>query len=55
MAKVSIVIKVLNEEFNIRRAIESSLAAVAHHDGEVIVADSVSTDQTIEIAKQFPT
>jgi GT2 family glycosyltransferase len=54
MAKVSIVIKVLNEEFNIRRAIESSLAVLANHDGEVIVADSVSTDRTIEIAKQFP-
>jgi GT2 family glycosyltransferase len=55
VAKVSIVIKVLNEEPNIRRAIESSIAAVAGHDGEVIVADSVSTDQTIQIAKEFPT
>ncbi|MDP9161680.1 MAG: glycosyltransferase family 2 protein [Acidobacteriota bacterium] len=54
MARVSIVIKALNEELNIRRAIESSLAALANHDGEVIVADSASTDQTIEIAKQFP-
>jgi GT2 family glycosyltransferase len=54
MAKVSIVIKTLNEESNIRRAIESSLAAVARVDGEVIVADSASTDQTIDIAKQFP-
>jgi glycosyltransferase involved in cell wall biosynthesis len=55
MAKVSIVIKALNEELNIRRAIESSLAAVAPYDGEVIIADSASTDQTVEIAKQFPT
>jgi GT2 family glycosyltransferase len=54
VAKVSIVIKALNEESNIRRAIESSLAAIADCDGEVIIADSVSTDQTIEIAKQFP-
>jgi GT2 family glycosyltransferase len=54
MAKVSVVIKALNEEINIRRAIESSLVALKNYDGEVIVADSVSTDQTIEIAKQFP-
>ena len=54
MTKVSIVIKTLNEESNIRRAIESSLAAIVDCDGEVIIADSVSTDQTIEIAKQFP-
>jgi len=55
MAKVSVVIKALNEESNIRTAIESSLAAVAPYDGEVIIADSASTDGTIEIAKNFPT
>lgn len=54
MVKVSIVIKALNEEANISRAIESSLAAVASYDGEVIIADSVSTDGTIGIAKNFP-
>lgn len=53
MAKVSIVIKALNEELNIRKAIESALAAVAGYDGEVIIADSASTDRTVEIAKQF--
>jgi glycosyltransferase involved in cell wall biosynthesis len=52
--KVSVVIKALNEESNIRRAIESSLTAVAPHNGEVIVADSGSTDRTIEIASAFP-
>jgi glycosyltransferase involved in cell wall biosynthesis len=51
---VSVVIKALNEEANIRRAIESSLAAVAPFDGEVIVADSGSTDRTVEIAEAFP-
>jgi glycosyltransferase involved in cell wall biosynthesis len=54
MAKVSIVIKALNEESNIGRAIESSLSAVADFNGEVILADSLSTDKTIQIAKQFP-
>lgn len=55
MVKVSIVIKALNEESNIARAIESALAAVAPYGGEVIIADSVSTDGTIAIAKRFPT
>jgi GT2 family glycosyltransferase len=54
MAKISIVIKALNEELNIRGAIESSLAALANLDGEVIIADSASVDRTVEIAKQFP-
>jgi glycosyltransferase involved in cell wall biosynthesis len=54
MTRLSIVIKALNEEANIRRAIESSLAAAARYDGEVIIADSVSIDQTVAIAKQFP-
>jgi glycosyltransferase involved in cell wall biosynthesis len=52
--KVSVVIKALNEESNIRRAIESSLTAAAPFGGEVIVADSGSTDRTVEIASAFP-
>jgi glycosyltransferase involved in cell wall biosynthesis len=52
--KVSVIIKALNEESNIERAIESSLAAVAPFEGEVILADSGSTDNTIEIARKFP-
>ncbi len=54
MVRVSIIIKTLNEETNIRRAIESSLAAVKPFQGEVVVADSGSQDKTIEIAKQYP-
>jgi glycosyltransferase involved in cell wall biosynthesis len=54
MTKVSVIIKTFNEEENIAKAIESSLAAVAAHDGEVIVADSGSTDRTVEIAGQYP-
>lgn len=52
--KVSVVIKAYNEESNIARAIESSLRAVAPFGGEVIVADSVSSDRTVEIAMQYP-
>ena len=54
MTKVSIIIKALNEEENIANAIESSLMSVAEYGGEVIVADSGSTDRTLEIAAQFP-
>lgn len=55
--KVSIVIKALNEERNIARAIESSLDAIRHigeGEGEVVLADSHSTDRTIEIAENYP-
>lgn len=54
--KVSIIIKALNEESNIRRAIESSLAALATvpGGGEVILADSLSTDRTVEFAARYP-
>ena len=51
---LSIIIKTLNEEVGISRAIESALAAAAAHDGEVIVADSGSTDSTVAIALQYP-
>lgn len=54
--KVSIVIKALNEEKNIARAIESSLRAIEelNGDGEVVLADSLSTDGTIKIASHYP-
>jgi glycosyltransferase involved in cell wall biosynthesis len=51
---VSIVIKALNEERHIVGAIESALAALADIDGEVILADSASTDRTVEIAARYP-
>jgi glycosyltransferase involved in cell wall biosynthesis len=51
---VSIVIKALNEERHIAQAIESALAALAGMRGEIILADSASTDRTIEIAKKYP-
>jgi glycosyltransferase involved in cell wall biosynthesis len=51
---VSIVIKALNEEKNICAAIESSLAAVAKVGGEVVLADSCSSDRTVEYASRYP-
>jgi glycosyltransferase involved in cell wall biosynthesis len=53
---VSIVIKALNEERNIERALRSALIAidVLGGAGEVILADSLSSDRTIEIAATFP-
>ncbi|MBA1157006.1 glycosyltransferase [Microvirga mediterraneensis] len=51
---VSVIIKALNEETNIARAIESSLEAVKIVGGEVILADSLSSDRTVEIASAYP-
>ncbi len=53
-AGVSVIIKALNEEANIARAIESALTAVETIGGEVILADSRSTDKTVEIALRYP-
>lgn len=50
--EVSIIIKALNEEKNIARAIKSSKAATKGMDAEIILADSLSTDKTVEIAKK---
>jgi glycosyltransferase involved in cell wall biosynthesis len=52
--RVSVIIKALNEEKNICAAIESSLAAVREVGGEVILADSYSTDRTVELASRYP-
>jgi GT2 family glycosyltransferase len=51
---VSVVIKALNEEDNIAEAIASALAALEHVGGEVVLADSASTDRTVEVASRFP-
>jgi glycosyltransferase involved in cell wall biosynthesis len=52
--KVSIIIKALNEEQHIAAAIRSALHALEPFGGEVILADSASTDRTISIAEQYP-
>jgi glycosyltransferase involved in cell wall biosynthesis len=51
---VSVVIKALNEEDNIAAALESALDAVATMGGEVILADSCSTDGTVAVASRYP-
>jgi GT2 family glycosyltransferase len=51
---VSIIIKALNEERHIAAAIESAIAALDGVRGEIILADSVSTDRTVEIAARYP-
>jgi glycosyltransferase involved in cell wall biosynthesis len=52
--KITIGIKALNEEQHIGAALESALAAVAPFSGEVVLADSGSTDRTLEIARRYP-
>jgi glycosyltransferase involved in cell wall biosynthesis len=52
--KVSVIIKALNEEAHVAMAIESAIAALEGIDGEIILADSLSADRTIEIAKAYP-
>lgn len=51
---VSVIIKAYNEEAHIARAIESALHATHGMRGETILADSLSTDRTVEIARQYP-
>lgn len=51
---VSIIIKTLNEEKRIAATIESALAAAIPLGGEVVIADSGSSDATIEIAARYP-
>lgn len=52
--RVSVVIKALNEEPNIAAAIESCLRALENVGGEVILADSASTDGTVRVASRYP-
>lgn len=51
---VSVIIKTLNEARYIERAIRSAIEAVRIVGGEVILADSGSSDGTVTIARRFP-
>jgi glycosyltransferase involved in cell wall biosynthesis len=53
---VSIIIKALNEEKHIERCLASALRALQAfpEPGEVILADSLSKDRTVEIAARLP-
>jgi GT2 family glycosyltransferase len=52
--RVSIIIKALNEEKRIVAAVESALAAVRAVGGEVVLADSCSSDHTVARAATYP-
>lgn len=52
--ELSIVIKTLNEEKNIARCIETITDCDLGIPFEIIVADSGSTDSTVDIASRFP-
>ena len=54
ICRVSVIIKALNEEKRIAAAIESALHAVRAVGGEVVLADSCSTDRTVDIAQAYP-
>lgn len=51
---LTIGIKALNEEAHIAASLESALAAAAPFAGRVVLADSGSSDRTVEIARQYP-
>src|SRR5215831_1940301 len=51
--QLSVVIITFNEEANIARTLASVQPLVADGKGEIIVVDSGSTDQTVEIAKSY--
>ena len=44
----------VSQAYNIARTVESCLAALEGIDGEVILADSLSEDATVEVARQYP-
>jgi glycosyltransferase involved in cell wall biosynthesis len=51
---ISFIIKALNEEDNIAKCIESCLREAEGYESEIILVDSLSTDRTVEIAKEYP-
>lgn len=52
--KLSVLIKALNEEGRIAACLESVLIATQGIDTEIILADSLSSDRTVEIASRYP-
>jgi glycosyltransferase involved in cell wall biosynthesis len=51
---VSVVVKAFNEEKRIQATLASALRAVSTVGGEVVLADSCSTDRTVELASAYP-
>jgi glycosyltransferase involved in cell wall biosynthesis len=54
VALLSIVVKCYNEQERIAGCLESVLAVARDLDAEIIVADALSTDRTVEIARRYP-
>lgn len=52
--RVSILIKALNEEAKIADCLQAAVREAAAVEGEVILVDSLSTDRTVAIAREFP-
>lgn len=50
---VTIIVKALNEERHIAACLASAKAALQGLNGEILLADSVSADRTVEIARQM--
>ena len=51
---ITVGIKALNEEAAIGEALRCAIAAVAPFGGKVVLADSGSTDRTVDIARSYP-
>ncbi|WP_169307455.1 glycosyltransferase family 2 protein [Chitiniphilus eburneus] len=51
---LSVLIKALNEETHIAACIEALLRETSGIDCEIVLADSLSTDRTVEIASRYP-
>lgn len=51
---ITFIIKALNEESNIAACIDSCMREANAYASEIILVDSLSTDKTVEIAKQYP-
>lgn len=52
--RLSIIIKALNEEQHIAACLAAAVHEAQSVDGEVILVDSLSTDNTLAIARQYP-
>lgn len=51
---VSVIVKALNEERNIGRCLDSVMRETRNMLAEIVLVDSLSTDQTVTIAQHYP-
>jgi cellulose synthase/poly-beta-1,6-N-acetylglucosamine synthase-like glycosyltransferase len=52
--QLSVVVKCYNEQDRIAACLDSILAATRERDAEIIVADALSSDGTVDIARRYP-